>query len=858
MIRNVLGVLAASASATAISITCPTAAQAQVMAYDIRPGSLQSALDAYASQSRRQVIYRVDEVRGVASPGARGPVNAERALDMLLEGTGFIARVDESGAVAIVRQGSGVPGEAAAGDDAGTSRDNEIVVTGTNLRGAQPTSPLITISRRQIDESGATSVEALMRTLPQNFGGGVGGDNFGTFQPGVDGIAGGDGLNLRGLGQRATLTLVNGRRLAPGAGGIFVDVSLIPISAVERVEVLTDGASAIYGSDAVGGVVNFILRDDFEGLETVGLIGSASNGDGDQFQVGLTGGHAWNGGHALLSYEYRREDEILARDRDFTIGWQPDFFFVPRERRHSLLGLIEQELSEALTLELNGSYAKRDTERSYYNVSSPLLVTTDQGGEQVDLGGELRLRLPGDWVARAQASYSHSRSTSVSDQPGGFERSNILDARTQIYGFGLKVDGDLFDLPGGGVKLAVGAETRWEDYSEAFTNAGGTRSIISDRNVRSVFAEILVPFFSARNRQPGFERLQLSAAARYDDYGRLGSSLDPKFGLLWSPLPGVSLRGSFGTSFRAPLLSETTGAFTAIYIPANYLYVDPSQASGSGLLLQGFAPGLRPETSRTWTLGAEFAPRSIPGLTLTANYYDIRFSGRIAAPSIGLNVIGDPAFDAVVIRTPTPQQVSDLVDGAYLFLDASGVPGGAGPEDITAIFDNRTANTASTTTRGFDLGAQYAFDLGPNHFALDANVNHIISFNDRITAASPAQSNFNIPQRPLAWRGRFSASWTRGPIGASLAVNHAGSYHELRTGIERPVDSFTTLDARLTYNFGTGLLHGTRLALFVENLFDTDPPYLPLDPVYATGPGYDPVNANGRGRFVSLQIRKTW
>ena len=108
-----------------------------------------------------------------------------------------------------------------------------------------------------------------MRHLPQNLSAGVGQQNFGVPGSGQDITQYGAGINLRGLGQRATLVLINGRRVAPSDTGSFVDVSMIPITAIERVEVVTDGASAIYGSDAVGGVVNFILRDDFRGIEPV-------------------------------------------------------------------------------------------------------------------------------------------------------------------------------------------------------------------------------------------------------------------------------------------------------------------------------------------------------------------------------------------------------------------------------------------------------------------------------------------------------------------------------------------------------------------------------------------------------------
>jgi outer membrane receptor protein involved in Fe transport len=376
--------------------------------------------------------------------------------------------------------------------------------------------------------------------------------------------------------------------------------------------------------------------------------------------------------------------------------------------------------------------------------------------------------------------------------------------------------------------------------------------------VRAAFAELLVPLFSSRNRRPGFEQLRLSAAGRYEDYGRLGSSFDPKIGLLWSPIPDLALRASYGTSFRVPLLSEAGGEFYGAYAPAAGLYVDPSQARGLGIYLLGLRPDLRPETSRTWSFGGELTPRFAPGLTLSANYYAIRFSDRIAMSLTAVNVIGNPAFESLVTRNPTLQQVLAIRDQAFTLYDYSGVPGGARPEDVTVILDARTQNTAVTTTRGMDFGARYAFALGQNRFVLDANVNHIISFNDQLTAQSPPFSNFNIPYRPLAWRGRGALSWTRGPFGAALAVNHAGDYRDLRAVIARRVEAFTTFDANLSYRVDEGPFRGMRIALFIENLLDTDPPFLAPDRGVAGGSGYDAVNASARGRFISLQLRKAW
>ena len=117
---------------------------------------------------------------------------------------------------------------------------------------------------------------------------------------------------MRGLGPGTTLTLVNGER-QPGGGilGAFTDISSIPSSAIERIEILSDGASALYGSDAIGGVVNIILRKDLEGAETRARFSTAS-GDADETQVAQLFGTRWSRGHALLGYQYSNRDPLLA------------------------------------------------------------------------------------------------------------------------------------------------------------------------------------------------------------------------------------------------------------------------------------------------------------------------------------------------------------------------------------------------------------------------------------------------------------------------------------------------------------------------------------------------------------------
>ncbi|MCR4532822.1 TonB-dependent receptor plug domain-containing protein, partial [Acinetobacter venetianus] len=148
---------------------------------------------------------------------------------------------------------------------------DEVVVTGTHIRGVAPgASPVVSVDRDAIDRRGFATVADTLAALPQNFAGLA---TPAATSTGVDTTSQNAGrattINLRGLGPDATLVLVNGRRMAGAGGrGDLADVSSIPTAAVERIDVLLDGASALYGADAVAGVVNIILRNDFDGAET--------------------------------------------------------------------------------------------------------------------------------------------------------------------------------------------------------------------------------------------------------------------------------------------------------------------------------------------------------------------------------------------------------------------------------------------------------------------------------------------------------------------------------------------------------------------------------------------------------------
>lgn len=195
-----------------------------------------------------------------------------------------------------------------------------IVVTGSRI--ARPdftsNSPVSTVSAEQFDLTGTVNTESLLNTLPQTV-------------PGLDRTSNNPGggyatVNLRGLGTGRTLVLVDGKRVVPSTGGGTVDINNIPSALVERVEVVTGGASAVYGSDAVAGVVNFILKDDFEGVEASAGYEVTQEGDADIWSAQLTmgGNFAEDRGNAVVSIGYTNRSELFQGDRDFSTFAQFD------------------------------------------------------------------------------------------------------------------------------------------------------------------------------------------------------------------------------------------------------------------------------------------------------------------------------------------------------------------------------------------------------------------------------------------------------------------------------------------------------------------------------------------------------
>ncbi|WP_255873262.1 TonB-dependent receptor plug domain-containing protein [Microbulbifer elongatus] len=190
----------------------------------------------------------------------------------------------------------------------------EVIVTGSRIARdpLSTTGPITIVDSEAISRSGVGTIDELLNQLP----------SMGTTGINANDNNGGQGLafvDLRNLGSARTLVLVNGRRFVSSASGVSsaVDMNNIPVDMIDRIEVLTDGASAVYGSDAVAGVINVVMKDSFDGVRINARAGSTSDGGGENGDISFTFGSEGERGSFIANISHSQRDEITYNDRDW-------------------------------------------------------------------------------------------------------------------------------------------------------------------------------------------------------------------------------------------------------------------------------------------------------------------------------------------------------------------------------------------------------------------------------------------------------------------------------------------------------------------------------------------------------------
>jgi iron complex outermembrane receptor protein len=858
---------------------------------DIPPETLRLALQTVAKVQRLQLVYSADLVRGVRTPGLHGRWTTEEALGKLLRGTGLTYRYIDKNAVTILPLAA-VKTRAAAHPSAGSdpketpdratpkadvphdtdpspapsqrpqsaprpeaTKLREVVVTGTHIRGVRPIgSPVLSYSRSEIDASGLPSVAAFVESLPQFFGGGNNENSLG-------GVLGGAGSNLNfaaatspnlyGLGDGATVTLLDGHRVAPVGVGEGVDISMIPSVAVKRIDVLEGGASAIYGSDAVAGVVNIVLRQHFQGARTSVRYGNVTHGRDAQYRVSQLLGQSWSSGNAMLAYEYEDNGGLPARDRSFmrSAPYQ-NFDLVPQAQQNNILASIAQTLNSRVKLHAEGLYSKRSMSENY--IDGPAVVQQPIAIEQYDASTGADITLGAGWFANLTGTYSAN--TAQDTQYINGHSFGDYNMRNGLWAIGAQANGPVFEAPGGKAKVAVGGQFRRETLNSygSLSNTGGTES----RGIAAAFLEFYVPLVGPRNAHPGLRRLALSLAGRESHYSDFGSTFSPKISIEWSPWNSMRVHGSYGRSFRAPSLYDLSEVATPLQ-PAAYLLPDPRSPIGvsPALVLYGNNSSLHPETARTWTVGGDFLPSSAPGLHLSVTYFHVDYTNRIATPLATPSdlfgvLINSAQYASIVTPNPSPSLVQPYLDSPY-FVNLTGGPLAA--NQIVAFVDNQLANLASTTESGVDADGAYATSTPLGTLGMTLDGAYLLQKRDRFVPGAPYVQSLNTLFNPVNLKLRGGINLTSHAWTSAIFINYINHYQNIQPAFVQPVASWTTVDFSIQYKSAatSGWRKDIRVMLSGQNIFDRAPPY-----VNYHGFNYDATNANPLGRVLALTVSK--
>jgi iron complex outermembrane receptor protein len=964
---------------------------------------LDLALKSLAKERQFQVLFRAEVVRDVRTGGAVGDFTPEEAIRQLLSGTGLSYKYLDVNTVTVFPQtsnpapsgvaphdGDETPKEGKKGSSDGfrvaqvdpgqTSSDvsvekeaskkkpiqlEEVVVTGTRLQLRRNEGPqdVKIFTKEQLDQSGQTTINGFLSTIPEV--------SVAVTENGFQTGFGITTVQLHGLPFGTTLVLIDGRRVEASGisqgGGDFFDLNNIPLSAVERVEVVSEGSSAIYGSDALAGVVNVILRKNFDGFEANAKYGGASGTD--EWNSSLAWGKHWDKGSVSVvgSFQTRSELEGFERgitaSQDYTPYGGPDNrvatcnpgnvssvdgsnlpgvgapyaavptgfngkptqaefagtagtqnecsvsaynSFIPETRRFGLLARATFNITESSELFADALFAHV---QQFGRFSPPQLAGFPQFsfttysvsasnpynpfGEQVGITGLLtglgRQSDPIDTVfVRPEVGASGTLFThwtwevvgTFSQDRTNFSQTNTLNsaavqnalnssnpatalnpfiagppgspallqslAYDQVgkYSGGAAVAegfirGPVLQLPSGSIDSVIGGTYERDRLYSDLVNSPffppNTEATFY-RSSYAAFAEARIPIVGSHGTAGAPDILAVTLAGRYDHYSDFGSKTTPQLGAEWRPAASLLIRGSYSKAFKAPSLYDLHAP--AIVVPGIPVHDPLTGQTDLVTALLGGNMDLGPERGQSRTLGLVYASVAVPGLQLSVTHW-------------GIDINND-------IQSLNPQA---LVDNAALFpgsiVRASTCSSGP-PCPITQIND-LFVNFGTMSVAGLDYQVRYAFSTPLGDLASTLSATQTYRYTTALTPntasnsrVSEANDDGNFAPR---WKGTAALGWKLGPYTASVSGRYVGKYQDYDS--TREIGNFWLCDANFRYALGSAIVpnNDQLRKMYVElggvNVFNR----LPQFSNYAFGTvGYDPAEADIRGRFLYVQV----
>ncbi|MFC5459953.1 TonB-dependent receptor plug domain-containing protein [Massilia niabensis] len=722
--------------------------------------------------------------------------------------------------------------------------------------------PVGLINAKDMQTAGPLELGKLLQTLDPSF-------NFSTtfISDGTDIIR---PATLRGLGPDQLLVLVNGKRRHQqalvnvqqtiGRGSAGTDINAIPMSAISHIEVLRDGAAAQYGSDAIAGVINIVLKSQVKETQVSSSIGTTSEGDGDMISGSAnTGFGIGDGGYVNLSVEGRRRNETnragidtlrvnpprvtqrigdsLAKD---AFLWVNSALPTSKDGELYAFGGVSKRTGDSA-----GFFRPREDGRNvpavYPNGFLPNIMTTVKDASFA-LG--YRHELDNDWKfdtsvnhGRSQLGFHERESINVSywyePRPGGgIYAESPLEADTGTLKFNqTTVNADLrgpIDLGGRKISLAVGAEYRRDNYAiEAGdpvsyqygrTNNPAIRILDQTGGIAASGAQGFPGYTPSTEVDDGrhnialyvdaehnlTDKLLVAGAVRYERYSDFGSTTTGKLSMRYDPTRTLGLRGSVSTGFRAPSVQQKFYSSVSTNLNAAGVLTETLTAREGSTVTRAFgiAP-LKEETSKNASVGIVLRP--LPNFSVTADLYRIDIDDRIVFSS---NIAPESGTCATAAACPIRAILDPLKVGQAQFF----------------------TNAIDTSTDGFDVVAEHTTRWPGSTLVLSGQ----LGFNKTEVEARRSQSPvltgaqlFDDAQVTLIERGQprqhhvVAADYTTGPWNVNTRASYFGEVQG--QGFTAPF--IQTWEAKWLVDMSVRYAFTKRLTLAVgaNNLFDTYP-----------------------------------
>ncbi|MBS1095069.1 TonB-dependent receptor plug domain-containing protein [Gluconobacter wancherniae] len=681
-----------------------------------------------------------------------------------------------------------------------TDSNEQMIVTGThafNRRARDSTSPISVLSAATLRHSGQMNLaDAIVRTDP----------SISVNAMGADAGALTSSIRMRGLNPNEVLVLVDGKRrhttaniyadAGPQQGSTPVDLNMIPAGAIDHIEILRDGAAAMYGSDAIAGVVNIILKKTPHGLNMTAQTGAnAYNGDGWQYQLGVDGGFGFSGdGYVHMSGQMYHTDHMVPNTTDVrTVPGNAEYggytiphnsnkvISTPEETRENLSIEFGKTLTEGITGYGLITYAHRHSE-AYENYRLPSVAPSlyPYGFSPLETMEEndysAMLGIKGDNLFGFSWDLSTTYGADEADvgnkntaNPSMISSTGFSPTTVRAESYRMAQWTNNFDMrrrfnianvvP---VTLAMGAEHRLETYQiwpgePASYTSGGTQGYagLMPENAgkwgRDVWAGYLDGDFHP------LKHWDLDFAGRFEHYTDVGNTENGKVSTRYDITSKIAVRGTISNGFRAPTLAEE-----------HFSSLNVSPTGASGLLSTTSAAGrslgaqnLKPERSTSVEGGIIVEP--VKGWHISADVYQINIRDRISGAA---SVYDQPALNAI-----------DLT-GATL-------PVGITNADVSA---NYFANVGSTRTQGLDIQSDYMFHLHQygtltTTLALNLNRTRVGHINDNsqdqpyLNAQSIAYLTSTSPRSKII----LNAYWTKANWDVNLRQTRYGETTSMLT-----------------------------------------------------------------------------